>query len=175
MLPDRLRRISFPQSRGSATPGGGASPGGTRGTPPLDAESRILTLRDRASSRRPAHVAAANPVSARRRRSADAGRDSAVRAAGHEFPLAGTRRRRANAGPQPDAEALRHLFGFTAAEGDLARLLAQGATLADAAAALGKSLPTVRTQLRAPFAKTGARRQAELVQVLLGVGVDCGG
>lgn len=77
--------------------------------------------------------------------------------------------------PQPSAQALRHLFGFTTAEGDLARLLAQGATLADAAAALGKSLPTVRTQLRALFAKTGARRQAELVQVLLGVGVDCGG
>jgi DNA-binding CsgD family transcriptional regulator len=67
---------------------------------------------------------------------------------------------------QPSIEALRTLFGFTAAETELAALLAEGLTLPEISERLGKRRNTLRTQMRALLAKTGARRQAELVQLL---------
>lgn len=57
-------------------------------------------------------------------------------------------------------------LGLTAAEARLTAKLAQGLALADAAVELGISSHTARTQLKSIFAKTGARRQSELVGML---------
>ena len=54
-------------------------------------------------------------------------------------------------------------FGMTRAEARLTQLLARGRTLQEAAECLCLSIHTIRSQLRAILAKTGARRQAELV------------
>ena len=70
--------------------------------------------------------------------------------------------------PLPSGEMLRQLFGFSAAEASLAELLAGGLSLDDAAHQLCVSKNTVRTQLNALFSKTGATRQAALIQILLG-------
>ncbi len=64
---------------------------------------------------------------------------------------------------------LAQLFRFTAAESRLAMALLAGAEAAEYATANGVSLATVRTQLRSLLAKTGTRRQAELVRLLGGV------
>ena len=61
---------------------------------------------------------------------------------------------------------LRGAFGLTPAEARLARALALGRSLAEIAAAHGTTEGTTRIQLRAIFAKTGTRRQAELVALL---------
>ena len=63
-------------------------------------------------------------------------------------------------------EIAQHGLGLTAAEARLAAKLAQGLALGDAAADLGVSAHTARTQLKHIFAKTGARRQSELVSIL---------
>jgi pimeloyl-ACP methyl ester carboxylesterase/DNA-binding CsgD family transcriptional regulator len=60
-------------------------------------------------------------------------------------------------------------LGLTAAEARLAAKLVQGLQLADAAVALDISPHTARTQLKAIFAKTGARRQSELLRLLMDV------
>jgi len=62
---------------------------------------------------------------------------------------------------------IRHLFGLTAAEANLALLLADGLTLDEAARQLKIRKNTIRAHLRSIFAKTGVRRQATLVQQLL--------
>ena len=62
------------------------------------------------------------------------------------------------------AEALASAFGLTSAESDLAAALAAGERLADYADRRRRSLNTVKTHLKAVFAKTGATRQAELVR-----------
>lgn len=62
---------------------------------------------------------------------------------------------------------IRHLFGLTAAEANLALLLADGLTLDEAARELKIRKNTIRAHLRSIFAKTGIRRQATLVQQLL--------
>jgi len=64
-------------------------------------------------------------------------------------------------------EALRHRFGLTPAEADLALEVAKGDGRQAAAARLGISLATARTHLERIFEKTGARRQAELVRIVL--------
>lgn len=56
---------------------------------------------------------------------------------------------------------------LTPAETALAKRLAEGLSMAEAAETRGVTRNTVRTQLRALLAKTGARRQSELVRVLL--------
>ena len=56
---------------------------------------------------------------------------------------------------------------LTPAETRLARCLASGATLRNAAEQLGVSINTVRSQLRQIFAKTGTSRQAALMRLLL--------
>jgi DNA-binding CsgD family transcriptional regulator len=58
-------------------------------------------------------------------------------------------------------------YAFTNAEARLAAILVQGKSVAEAAVALSVSLNTVRTHLKHIFEKTGARRQSELVQLLL--------
>ena len=70
--------------------------------------------------------------------------------------------------PPPPAETFRQLWGLTVAEAELACQLAAGRSLEEAAQALGVRLPTVRTQLARIFAKTGTRRQAELIRLLVG-------
>lgn len=63
--------------------------------------------------------------------------------------------------------SLSSLYGLTLAEAKLASLLADGSTLEQAASTLGTSIQTVRSQLKAVFAKTQVSRQAELVARLL--------
>jgi DNA-binding CsgD family transcriptional regulator len=69
--------------------------------------------------------------------------------------------------PRPQAELLRVLYGLTPMESRLAVLLAEGRELREAAEALRVSPNTAKTHLKEVFAKTGARRQAELVRLLL--------
>jgi DNA-binding CsgD family transcriptional regulator/PAS domain-containing protein len=73
--------------------------------------------------------------------------------------------------PLEQAEApvqvIKQLFGFTPAEAALALLMANGLTLDEAAETMGVSRNTVRTHLRAVFAKTGVTRQPMLVSLIL--------
>jgi len=62
---------------------------------------------------------------------------------------------------------LRQLYGFTSTEAQLANLLMEGMALEDCGDELGIRRTTVRMHLRNIFAKTGARRQGELVALLL--------
>lgn len=62
-----------------------------------------------------------------------------------------------------DKALLSIVFGLTNAEARLAAAICQGHDLNTAASAFGVSRQTLRSQLKAVFAKTGARRQAELV------------
>jgi DNA-binding CsgD family transcriptional regulator len=66
-----------------------------------------------------------------------------------------------------DPSLLEQLYGMTPSQARLAALLAQGFGLGDAAALLGSTEHTVRSHLKRVFAKTGTKRQAELVHVLL--------
>jgi DNA-binding CsgD family transcriptional regulator/PAS domain-containing protein len=67
----------------------------------------------------------------------------------------------------PVSEPLLHeLYGLTPAESRLSVLLLQGASVGEAAELACVSLNTVRTQLKSVFAKTGTRRQADLVRKL---------
>jgi DNA-binding CsgD family transcriptional regulator len=59
------------------------------------------------------------------------------------------------------------LFGLTPAEATLATLLAQGADLDEAATELGIRRNTARSQLQSIFMKTNAKRQSELVRMIL--------
>jgi len=61
--------------------------------------------------------------------------------------------------------ALAERFGLTPAEVRLASVIAAGGRLGDYAAQQGVSLGTVRTHLKAVFAKTGVHRQSELVRL----------
>lgn len=63
--------------------------------------------------------------------------------------------------------AAKQLFDFTPAETALALELANGLSLEDAAECLGIMRNTARAHLRAIFSKTGVRRQAELVRIML--------
>lgn len=64
-------------------------------------------------------------------------------------------------------EYLRHRFGLTKAEADVALEILKGDGREAAAARLGISMTTVRTHLTHIFEKTGVRRQAELIRLLL--------
>ena len=70
-------------------------------------------------------------------------------------------------GPRLSPERIAALHGLTRAEARLAALLAKGSSLEEAAATLSVSIGTVRSHLKAIFAKTGTSRQAELVALLL--------
>ncbi len=60
------------------------------------------------------------------------------------------------------------LFCLTPGEARLAKCLGEGLSLREAAAEFGVSVNTVRMQLRHVFAKTGTRRQLDLVRLILG-------
>ena len=64
-------------------------------------------------------------------------------------------------------EALRHLFGLTPAEAEVARKLAEGLSLEQAAQSLHISRNTARAHLRSIFSKSGITRQSDLVRILL--------
>lgn len=66
----------------------------------------------------------------------------------------------------PGTPLLRHLFGLTGAEADLAGALAQGTPVSEHALARGISEATARTQLKAVLQKTGTRRQQDLARLL---------
>lgn len=59
------------------------------------------------------------------------------------------------------------VFGLTAAEARLAMALANGETVKSYARRIGRSVETVRDQLKTTMAKTGANRQAGLVRLVL--------
>jgi len=78
---------------------------------------------------------------------------------------------------RPDAGLLRIAFGLTAAEARLAATLATGMGLKEAAAFRGINRETARSQLKSIFAKTGTRRQADLIGLMARVrpvGLDRG-
>jgi DNA-binding CsgD family transcriptional regulator len=67
------------------------------------------------------------------------------------------------------ASVLSALYAVTPAECRLAGLLADGFELAGAAGLMKVTLETARSHLKAIFRKTGVRRQAELVRLVLGL------
>lgn len=67
------------------------------------------------------------------------------------------------------ARQLMSLFGLSAAEARLARALCHGETLEEFAGCQGVKLPTIKTQLRAVFAKTKTDRQVTLVSLITGI------
>lgn len=67
---------------------------------------------------------------------------------------------------RPEATQFCAAFGLTAAEAKLAAKLASGVGIDGAASSLGVSRETARSQLKAVFAKTNTRRQAELAGLL---------
>jgi len=71
---------------------------------------------------------------------------------------------RRHEGPQPNL--LMALFDLTATEARLASWLGSGGAIKDFAATTGVTEKTVRTYLERVFAKTGCRRQSELVLLL---------
>ncbi|WP_137940070.1 hypothetical protein [Chitinivorax sp. B] len=65
------------------------------------------------------------------------------------------------------AAQLRALFGLTPAEATLALELAAGRSLNELSEETGRSVDTLRTQLKCVFSKTDTHRQSELVSLLL--------
>jgi DNA-binding CsgD family transcriptional regulator len=65
------------------------------------------------------------------------------------------------------AEVVARLFGLTPAEAALATLLAQGFDIDEAAETLGIRRNTARSQLQSIFTKTDAKRQSELIRLIL--------
>jgi DNA-binding CsgD family transcriptional regulator/PAS domain-containing protein len=72
-----------------------------------------------------------------------------------------------DATPAPLADTVRWHFELTPTQARLAGALAAGDSLAECARAMRISVATARTHLKEVFAKTGARRQADLVRLLL--------
>jgi len=74
-----------------------------------------------------------------------------------------------DAAPNLDPDLLRSVYGFTPAEARLAQELLSGDSLEVIATRLALGESTLRTQLRGLFEKTGTRRQAQLVKMLMGL------
>jgi DNA-binding CsgD family transcriptional regulator/PAS domain-containing protein len=68
--------------------------------------------------------------------------------------------------PAPSIDLLIKAYGLSPAEARLASRVASGISLEDIADELAIALATVRTQIKAVFAKTGTHRQGELVALL---------
>lgn len=66
-----------------------------------------------------------------------------------------------------EGELVRQLFDLTRAEAAVARRLASGLSLEDAASSLDISRNTARAHLRSIFSKSGITRQTELVRLML--------
>lgn len=65
--------------------------------------------------------------------------------------------------PGETAALLRHAYGLSASEADIAVRLAAGADVAEIAVARGVTVSTIRSQIKSVLAKAGVRRQLELV------------
>ena len=74
--------------------------------------------------------------------------------------------RRTRIDPAVAAEAL----GLTGMESRVAVLLAEGMTVRDVAAAMGRAESTIRSHVKHMFAKHGLSRQADLVRLVLALG-----
>ncbi|MDH5183715.1 MAG: alpha/beta fold hydrolase [Gammaproteobacteria bacterium] len=66
-----------------------------------------------------------------------------------------------------EIDTLKNMYGLTPAESRLAISLVKGATLDESSEAFSVSRHTLRTQLKSIYAKTGCRRQAELMVKIL--------
>jgi pimeloyl-ACP methyl ester carboxylesterase/DNA-binding CsgD family transcriptional regulator len=71
--------------------------------------------------------------------------------------------------PEGFEATVQEAFGLTQAEVEIVRGVAFGLPLRDIAEGRGRSLETVRTQVRSVLAKTETHSQAELVRVVLGL------
>jgi DNA-binding CsgD family transcriptional regulator len=71
-----------------------------------------------------------------------------------------------SSGGKGGPELIQTLFDLTPTEAQIARRLSAGETAEEIARATKKSVLTIRTQLKSVLAKTGTRRQSELVQLL---------
>ena len=69
--------------------------------------------------------------------------------------------------PNVTAYMVRRLFGLSEAEAELAVALCSGKSMDDAASERGVSIHTTRAQLKSIFNKTGTKRQADLISLLL--------
>lgn len=69
--------------------------------------------------------------------------------------------------PLPSLSELAKLLGLTPAEARLSHSLASGLPLEDAATTCGIAISTARVYLKQVFFKTGTRRQADLVRLIL--------
>jgi DNA-binding CsgD family transcriptional regulator len=69
----------------------------------------------------------------------------------------------------PDASVIQGLFDLTATEARIARAIASGDSVTRIAAAGNTAETTVRSHLKAVFAKTGAARQGDLISMLANV------
>lgn len=67
----------------------------------------------------------------------------------------------------PTVQQLMALFRLSPAEARLTKALAEGRTPEEFARDVGVGMPTVRTQLRKVFEKTGTSRQVELMKLLM--------
>lgn len=74
-----------------------------------------------------------------------------------------------NAQPEDRGALLRRLYNLSSREAELVQALASGETLKEYASRNDVSYETVRSQLRRVFDKTGVRRQAQLVPLVLRV------
>jgi DNA-binding CsgD family transcriptional regulator/PAS domain-containing protein len=68
---------------------------------------------------------------------------------------------------RPTQDVLRTLFGFSPAECRVALLLGDGRSPREISQTIGVTFNTVRSQMKSIFAKTGVKRQSELVRLLL--------
>jgi DNA-binding CsgD family transcriptional regulator len=73
-------------------------------------------------------------------------------------------------GEAADGSLLLSLFDLTPAELDVARGLAAGHTVSQIALAKGRSVATIRNQLRSVMAKTGSARQVDLIILMSSLG-----
>jgi DNA-binding CsgD family transcriptional regulator len=69
--------------------------------------------------------------------------------------------------PQSRGAVLRALYGLTSAETRVADLLLQGLETRELAARSGLTLESARFQIKRVLSKTGARRQSELIKLML--------
>lgn len=76
--------------------------------------------------------------------------------------------------PAPPVALLRRTYGLTPQQARLSALLADGLSLAEAADRLGIAGATATSHLKQVFRKTGVRRQAELVRLVLSLPPDIG-
>jgi DNA-binding CsgD family transcriptional regulator/PAS domain-containing protein len=72
-----------------------------------------------------------------------------------------------DAGAVTTTEVLEQLYSLTHAEAELVRMLAEGRSLEQVAAARSVTMNTVRSQLKQVFSKTDTNRQGDLVRLVL--------